>query len=123
MEYINKSNIEAARVYFKQTGHTTILIKCLLCNIDGLLEWSSYLQHLAVRHSVFAKSPHGLNLELNEEIKNEVEQEFQNLSNTYYDENETVNSDAEIEIYDITGDIRKETDAQEEIYDSNEVLK
>lgn len=125
MEYINKSYIEAARVFLKQTDHTTIVIKCVLCNIDGLLEWSSFLQHLAVRHSVFAKSSHGLNLELDEEIKNEVELELQNLSNNYYDEIETVNSDAEIEINDceITGDIRNETDTQEEVSDSNEVLK
>lgn len=123
MEYINNGYIEAARVYFKQTDHTTIVIKCVLCNIDGLLEWSSFLRHLSVRHSVFGKShQERQNLQLDEEIQNEVELELQNLSKTFYDEDETVNSDTEIEMDDtaIAGDV--EIDAQEEVSDSNEVL-
>lgn len=119
MECISNTYVEAARVYLKQNERTTIVIKCVLCNINGLFEWSSFIRHLAARHSIVGISPQESNLELDEEIRTEVELELQNLSNAcnYEDENE-VYSDAESD--GIKKDV-EEVDKQEDVPDSNEV--
>lgn len=119
MECINNSYIEAARVYFKQNEQNTIAIKCVLCNTGGLLEWSSFLRHLSARHSIVGISPRGPNIELDDEIRTEVELELQNLSNgfNYEDEND-VFSEAESE--GNKTDV-EDVDEQEDAPESNEV--
>lgn len=119
MECINNAYVAAARVYLKQNERTTIVIKCVLCNINGLFEWSSFIRHLAARHSIVGISPQEASLELDEEIRTEVELELQNLSNVCNDDDENdVYSDAESE--ENKTHVEK-VDKQEDVLDSNEV--
>lgn len=78
MTDVNKTYIEAAKVYLKLEERTTILIQCSLCSTGGLTNWSQFAKHLASFHSVIGTRLVNRHLEVDEEIQEEVEEELQN---------------------------------------------